>query len=109
MFSPASTALGYIASGQLIALASTQQKRAGAAPDLPTMAELGFTDFDTGVWFGLLAPAGTPPSVIDTLSRAANDVLKSQDALAALRVQGIDPLGGTPEDFGAHIRSEIEK
>lgn len=109
MFSPASTALPYVASGQLIALASTQQRRATSAPDLPTMAELGVADFDTGVWFGLLTPTGTPQNVIDTLSHAANEGLKSPDMLTALRVQGIEPLGGAPEDFGAYIRTEIDK
>lgn len=109
MFSPVSTALPYVASGQLIALASTQQKRAQVAPELPTLAELGLTDFDTGVWFGLLAPAGTPPAIIAKLSAAANEAMRAEDTLAPLRAQGIEPLTATAEEFGAHIRREIDK
>ena len=109
MFMPAPTALPQIKAGTLIALASTQLKRAGAAPDLPTMDELGLKGFDTGVWFGLFAPAGTPKSVIDNLERSANDAVKSEDVLAAFRNQGIDALGIGSEEFSAYVKSEIEK
>jgi tripartite-type tricarboxylate transporter receptor subunit TctC len=109
MFMPAPTALPQIKAGTLIALASTQLKRAGAAPDLPTMDELGLKGFDTGVWFGLFAPAGTPKSVIEMLERSANDAVKSEDVLAAFRNQGIDALGIGSEEFSAYVKSEIEK
>jgi tripartite-type tricarboxylate transporter receptor subunit TctC len=109
MFMPAPTALAQIKAGTLIALASTQLKRAGAAPDLPTMDELGLKGFDTGVWFGLFAPAGTPKSVIDKLERSANDAVKSEDVLAAFKNQGIDALGIGSEEFSAYVKSEIEK
>jgi tripartite-type tricarboxylate transporter receptor subunit TctC len=109
MFMPAPTALPQIKAGTLIALASTQLKRAGSAPDLPTMDELGLKGFDTGVWFGLFAPAGTPKSVIDKLERSANDAVKSEDVLAAFRNQGIDALGIGSEEFSAYVKSEIEK
>ena len=109
MFMPAPTALPQIKAGTLIALASTQLKRAGAAPDLPTMDELGLKGFDTGVWFGLFAPAGTPKSVIDKLERSANDAVKSEDVLAAFRNQGIDALGIGSEEFSTFVKSEIEK
>jgi tripartite-type tricarboxylate transporter receptor subunit TctC len=109
MFSPVSTALPHIAAGKLVALASTQLQRASAAPDLPTMAELGFKDFDCGIWFGLMAPAGTPPEIINTLNRAANDALGSDQVRAALRRQGIDALGGSPEKFANYIGTEIKK
>jgi tripartite-type tricarboxylate transporter receptor subunit TctC len=109
MFSPVSTALPHVAAGKLVALASTQSKRSSAAPDLPTLAELGFKDFDTGIWFGLMAPAGTPPEIINTLNRAANDALASDQVRAALRQQGIDALGGSPEEFANYIRTEIRK
>jgi tripartite-type tricarboxylate transporter receptor subunit TctC len=109
MFMPAPTALAQIKAGTLIALASTQLKRAGAAPDLPTMDELGLKGFDTGVWFGLFAPTGTPKSVIDKLERSANDAVKSEDVLAAFKNQGIDALGIGSEEFSAYVKSEIEK
>jgi tripartite-type tricarboxylate transporter receptor subunit TctC len=109
MFSPVSTALPHIADGKLVALASTQLQRSSAAPDLPTMAELGFKDFDCGIWFGLMAPAGTPPEIVNTLNRAANDALASDQVRAALRRQGIDTLGGSPEKFANYIGAEIKK
>lgn len=109
MFSPAPTAISQLHSGTLIALASTQIKRASAAPDLPTMDELGLKGFDTGVWFGLFAPAGTPQAIIDRLSRSANEALRHEDVRRAFKSQGIDALGGTPQEFAAYIKSEIDK
>jgi tripartite-type tricarboxylate transporter receptor subunit TctC len=109
MFSPASTVLPQVAAGKLKALASTELRRTSAAPDLPTMDESGISGFDTSVWFGLLAPAGTPPQVIATLNRAVNEALASEDVQARLRVQGMDPLGGTPQDFAHTIASETGK
>ena len=84
-------------------------RSSSAAPDLPTMAELGFKDFDCGIWFGLMAPAGTPPDIINTLNRAANDALASDQVRAGLRRQGIDTLGGSPAQFANYIRTEISK
>jgi tripartite-type tricarboxylate transporter receptor subunit TctC len=109
MFSPASTVLPHVRDGKLIALASTQLKRASVAPELPTMVEAGLPGFDTSVWSGLLAPAGTPRDVIDKLARATNKALKSRDVIEPLQKQGIDMLGGTPEQFAAYIQSEIAK
>ena len=109
MFSPAPTAISQLHSGTLIALASTQIKRASAAPDLPTMDELGLKGFDTGVWFGLFAPAGTPQAKIDRLSRSANEALRHEDVRRAFKSQGIDALGGTPQEFAVYIKSEIDK
>jgi tripartite-type tricarboxylate transporter receptor subunit TctC len=109
MFSPAPTAISQLHSGTLIALASTQIKRASAATDLPTMDELGLKGFDTGVWFGLFAPAGTPQAIIDRLSRSANEALRHEDVRRAFKSQGIDALGGTPQEFAVYIKSEIDK
>ncbi len=109
MFSPASTVLPHVRAGKLIALASTQLKRASVAPDLPTMAEAGLKGFDTSVWSGLLAPAGTPPEVIDKLAREINKAIKSPDVIEPLKKQGIDLLGGSPKEFTDYIHSEIAK
>jgi tripartite-type tricarboxylate transporter receptor subunit TctC len=109
MFSPAPTAISQVQSGNVIALASTQIKRASAAPDLPTMDELGLKGFDTGVWFGLYAPAGTPQVIIDRLSQSANEALRSEDVQRTFKTQGIDALGGTPQEFAVYIKSEIAK
>ena len=109
MFAPAPTALSQLKSGNLIALASTQLKRSASAPDLPTMDELGLKGFDTGVWFGLFAPAGTPKAVIDKLVLAANEAVKSEDVLTAFKTQGIEPLGSSSEEFSAYVKSEVDK
>ena len=109
MFSPASTVWPHVLAGKLKALATTQPKRAAMAPDLPTMAEAGLQGYDAGIWIGLLAPAGTPREIIDKLARAANEALQSNEVLTPLRAQGIDPLGGSPDEFTRYIASEMKK
>jgi tripartite-type tricarboxylate transporter receptor subunit TctC len=109
VFSPASTIAPHIAAGSVKALAAATAKRAGLFPDLPTIAEAGLPGFDSGIWGGLMAPAGTPRPVIDRLARAADDALKTPEVQAVLRNAGIDPLGGTPGDFAELIQAEIEK
>jgi tripartite-type tricarboxylate transporter receptor subunit TctC len=106
MFSPASTALGLIKDGRVKALATSQAKRASVAPDLPTISEAALPGYDTGVWFGILGPAGTPTPIIDKVSKATNDALKDPETLKALRAQGLDALGGSPDDFARFIKSE---
>jgi tripartite-type tricarboxylate transporter receptor subunit TctC len=109
VFVPASAAMQYVEKGDLKALASTGLKRASIAPDVPTMSEAGLPGFDLGLWFGLLAPAGTPRPIIDKLNAATNDALAAPDVISVLRAQGQDPLGGSPEDFARYIESEIKK
>jgi tripartite-type tricarboxylate transporter receptor subunit TctC len=109
MFSPASTVLQYVASGQLKALASSERERASAAPDLPTVAEAGLPGFDTSVWFGLVVPAGTSHDIIDKLSHAVDDALKNEAVTTSLHAAGLDIKGGTPEAFGAFIATETKK
>ena len=109
MFSPASTVLGFIQQGSVKALATSEAKRASVAPDLPTISEAALPGFDTGVWFGILAPTGTPTPIIDYISRATNEALKDPKVLKQLNTQGLDALGGSPEDFRRFIRSETER
>ena len=99
MFSPASTVIAMVEAGKLVALASAAAKRPSIAPDLPTMAEAGMPDFETGIWFGLMAPAGTPRDIIDKLAAAVPQAMSSSEATAALRGQGFDRLRGGPEEF----------
>jgi len=109
MLSPASTVLGLLKDGRVKALAVTQAKRANAVPNLPTLAESGLPGFNTGLWFGMLAPAGTPKPVIDKLNKAVNEALKDPNTLKALHEQGLDALGGTPTEFAEYIKSETER
>jgi tripartite-type tricarboxylate transporter receptor subunit TctC len=109
VFVPASAAIQHVEKGDLKALATTGLKRASIAPNVPTMAEAGLAGFDLNLWFGLLAPAGTPREVIDKLARATNEALAVPEIATALRARGQDPLGGSPEEFAGYIDSEIKK
>jgi tripartite-type tricarboxylate transporter receptor subunit TctC len=109
MFNVAATLAPHVKAGKLKAIAVAQPKRAGIMPDLPTMDEAGMPGFDAGIWIGLLAPAGTPPDVIEKLSKAANDALKTEMVTKAMAAQGIDTLGGAPKEFEAFIRADIGK
>ena len=109
MFSPASAVMPQVQAGKLKALASASSQRPGIAPDLPTMAEAGVPDFDTSIWFGLMAPAGTPPAIVDRLGRAVNEALKADEVVSKLKSQGFDPLGGAPDEFGRTIATDIER
>ena len=108
-FMPASTAIQHVRDGKLVALATTEKKRAAIAPEVPTMAEAGLPGFDTGLWFGLLAPAGTPKAAIDRINGVVNAAIKSEAVVKGLQPQGIDLLGGTSEDFKRYIASEMER
>ncbi len=104
MLTVASTIMPQVRAGRLIGLASSSAKRPSVAPDLPTIAEAaGLPDYDITVWWGLMAPTGTPRAIIDKLAAAANDALKSEAVIARLKAQGFDPMGGTPEDFAQLI------
>ncbi|MFZ5692298.1 MAG: Bug family tripartite tricarboxylate transporter substrate binding protein [Pseudomonadota bacterium] len=109
MFNVAATLAPHVKADKLKAIAVAQPKRAGIMPDLPTMDEAGMPGFDAGIWIGLLAPAGTPVDVIEKLSKAANDALKTEMVTKAMATQGIDTLGGTPKEFEAFIRADIDK
>ena len=109
MLGVASTIMPHVEAGRLKALASSSAKRSHAAPNVPTMAEAGLPDFEAGVWFGLMAPAGTPRPVIEKLSAAANAALASDDVVAKLRVQTFEPMGGSPEEFARFIARETVK
>jgi len=109
LFSPISTVIQHVQAGQLVALATTEAKRSTIAPEIPTMIESGLPDFETGLWFGLLAPAGTPHAIVDKLTDAANEALKSEDVKKALAPQGIDVTGGTPEQFAHYIDREMKR
>ena len=109
MFGPAATVWSNVQGGKLKALAVTQPTRAAIAPEVPSMVEAGVEGYSAGIWMGMLAPTGTPREIVDKLSRAANEAVKSAEVLSLLRTQGIDPLGGSPEEFGRFIDAELKK
>jgi tripartite-type tricarboxylate transporter receptor subunit TctC len=108
-FSPASTVMGHVRAGKLVALATTDPKRGTIIPELPTMVEAGVPDCVSVLWFGMVAPAGTPRPIIDRLSAAANEALKQDDVKTSLRAQTVEAHGGTPEDFRNHMESERKR
>ncbi len=109
MFDNLPTSLPYIKAGKLRALAVTTAKRVPSLPDVPTMVEAGFPGFETGSWFGVLAPAGTPKEIITKLSTELLRILKTPEMQEKLLQQGAQPVGLGPEDFAAHIKSEMAK
>jgi tripartite-type tricarboxylate transporter receptor subunit TctC len=108
-FSPASTVIGQIAAGKLVALATAATKRASVLPDVPSMAEAGMPDFDASLWLGIVAPAGTPQAAIDKIAKASEVAMHTPSAVAALKKQGFDPIGEGPDRFGPYLRSEIAR
>jgi tripartite-type tricarboxylate transporter receptor subunit TctC len=109
MFAPASTVLAHAEAGEIRALATSELTRTSAAPKLPTVAESGLPGFNTSLWFGMVAPTGTPRPIIDKLAGALNEALKSEDVVKPLRGAGLDVKGGTADEFFATIASETKK
>jgi tripartite-type tricarboxylate transporter receptor subunit TctC len=99
----ASTVMPHVETGRLRALASGSAKRPRIAANIPTIAEVLLPDFDCTVWFGLMAPAGTPGAVIEKLSAAAKAALKSEEVAGKLAPSGFEPLDGPPEEFAQLI------
>ncbi|HSN41355.1 MAG TPA: tripartite tricarboxylate transporter substrate binding protein [Burkholderiales bacterium] len=98
--------LPQVRAGKLRALAVSPAKRSPAAPDLPTIAEAGVPGYDSGAWFGLLAPAHTPKFIVNKLSVETARILKLPDVAERLSALGAEPVGSTPEQFAALIKSE---
>jgi tripartite-type tricarboxylate transporter receptor subunit TctC len=109
MFATAASVIGLIKSGRVRALAVTTPKRTALLPDLPTVDELGIKGFDATTWHGLVAPAGTPKDIIDTLNFAAVEALKDPATRKALVDLGVDIVGDSPKEFEAYIKTEIPK
>ncbi len=109
MFDNLPSSLQQIKAGKLRAIAVTSGKRAPALPDIPTIAESGLPGFEATSWFGVMAPAGTPASVVTRLNSEINKWLQSPEAREQLLAQGAEAAGGTSEQFAAHIRAETDK
>ncbi|MBI4190064.1 MAG: tripartite tricarboxylate transporter substrate binding protein [Betaproteobacteria bacterium] len=109
MFANTLSVLPHVKAGRLRALAITGARRSAAAPELPTVAESGLPGFESGTWFALLAPAGTPREIVTRLNAEATKAGQSPEIRERLAAQGAEPLGGTPAQAGAFIKSEIAK
>ena len=95
--------------GRLHALAVSTRTRSTAAPDIPTLHELGVTDYDANAWFGLLVPAGTPAEVVRKLHEETAEALKDPQVRERLLSLGSEPVGSSPAEFGRFFRAEVEK
>jgi len=109
MFDNIPSSLPHIRAGKLRALAVTGAKRSQLLPDLPTIAEAGIPGYDSYVWFGVVAPAGTPPEIIGRLNAALVKTAATPSFRDRLTEQGYDVLSSTPEQMANSIRGEIAK
>jgi len=109
IFATVITAAPQISAGRIRGLAVTTKRRSDVLPSLPTMDEAGLRGFEVNNWYGLVAPARTPPDVIRTLNREVVSALANSDVKGVMLKQGLDPAPSTPEEFGDYMKSEIVK
>jgi tripartite-type tricarboxylate transporter receptor subunit TctC len=109
MFDTVAAIMPHVKSGAVRAIAVTTTKRASIAPDVPTMAEAGLPGYETSTWGGVLAPAGTPKDIVAKLNAEFNRDLNLPDVHKKLSDSGIEPAGGTPQQFADFIHSEMQK
>jgi tripartite-type tricarboxylate transporter receptor subunit TctC len=109
MFDNLASASAQVKAGKLKALAVTTARRSPLAPDLPTMAESGVPGFDISTWFGLLAPAGTPPEIVGRWNAEVGRILRTPDMRERLTAMGAEPAPDSPAEFAQFIASEAAK
>jgi tripartite-type tricarboxylate transporter receptor subunit TctC len=109
MFDNLASAMAQVKAGKLRALAVTTAQRSKLAPDLPTMAEAGVPGFDISTWFGLLAPAGTPPAVIEKWNVDVTKILSAPEMRERLATQGAEAAPDSPTEFARFIARELAK
>lgn len=107
-FGPMASMLPQVKSGRLKPIAVGGAKRSAALPDVPTVAESGVPAYTAYGWFGLLAPAGTPKSIVGKLQKAVGDAVNSPDARQQFLQIGAEPASNTPEEFSRFIRDQLE-
>jgi tripartite-type tricarboxylate transporter receptor subunit TctC len=109
MVSSLPSAIGQIKSGKLRALAVTSLHRSTSLPDVPTVAELGYKDFDVSTWYGLFMPAGTPAAIVATMNAEVNKLLAGADMKAAINAQGAEVQTMTPQQFSSLLKTDFQK
>jgi tripartite-type tricarboxylate transporter receptor subunit TctC len=109
MFDPINTSSQHVRTGKLKALGVGTLKRVKALPDVPTIHEQGLEGFEAVTWIGLLAPAGTPREIVDRMQREIAKVLQIPEVQERLASAGAEPVGSTPEEFDAYMKSELRK
>ena len=106
---PIAVGMPHVRSGKLRALGVAGLSRSSAAPELPTIAESGLPGFEVIGWWGVLAPGKTQRNAVDLLNRELRAALELPEVRRTLLDQGMDPAGGTPEQFGALIKADMDK
>lgn len=109
IFASVATTLQYVKSGRLRSLAVTTPRRIAAAPEVPTVAEAGVPGYQVILWHGLVGPKGMPRAIVERVNREVNEALKAKDMEQLLATDGVSPAGGTPEQFQAQIKVDIER
>ena len=109
IISTQASALPHIKAGRIPPLAVTTAKRSAIFPQVPTMDEAGVPGYEFSTWYGLLVPAGTPPSIIGKLNAEMTRILGSAAVKQQFGVQGLEPESSTPREFGRYLRAEAEK
>ena len=109
MFDNLSSALPHVRGGKVKTLGVSQLKRSPLLPDVPTMDEAGLKGFESNTYFGVFAPAGTPPAIVQKLNGEINKALRTPDFRERLAALGAEPVGGTPEQFARVIERETTK
>jgi tripartite-type tricarboxylate transporter receptor subunit TctC len=109
MVSSVPSAMAQIKSGKLRPLAVTSLRRSSSLPDVPTVAELGYKDFDVSTWYGLFMPAGTPKDIVAKVNAEVNKLLATPEMKAAIIEQGAEPQAMTPEQFGTLEKNDYQK
>lgn len=103
------SAMPFVTSGKLKALATTGKKRSPALPDVPTVAEQGYPNFEAVAFIGMMAPSKTPPVIVNKLNADLKKILESSEVRGRLSVQGFNAEAMTPENFGAYLKKEVPK
>lgn len=96
----------HVKAGKMRPLAITKSTRSSLMPDVPTMAEAGYPDFEVVVWYGFAAPAKTPPAIIAKLNKEINKILKMDDVRQTFTNSGVEATGGSVEDFQAFFEKQ---
>ena len=109
MFATIPSVMQHISAGKLRPIAVSSLKRSRAMPEVPTVVEKGFPNFEAGSWFGFFAPKGTPESVINAINKTVNEMLSIPAIEQQMVAQGADPAGGTAAQFGQFAQREFEK
>jgi tripartite-type tricarboxylate transporter receptor subunit TctC len=108
MFDTVTSGLPQVKAGKLRALAVTTAKRSSAMPDVPSLSETALPGFDVGTWFGLLAPAATPPAIVQKLNAEIVKIIQQPDVRKQMLEAGSEPMGNTSQQMAAQIKAELE-